>query len=502
MFAPDGVDTFSAIANDLNPFTFTIQAAHNAVYPAMGRSCVVQSWCLVGLFVVSMIIVLVGLVLRLLQGRFWLVHRIDSRITMPNISIQNSFWAFMYNAFSIVSLAMTTKIVTGSHYPSWYISFGGFLPLVLFMGQYAEIWATCSSYFVRRSQPHKDDSLLISSCFMLLPLAWPVIAMIPPIIAFSIAAQNLRGLFHSAQKCVINLEAFSAAWRPGLGTDTNLLQLTEALQPLREVAAYAPIYALYTKIAFRYVGGILALTFVLYIVASVVEGDHLRRQSHKLRLQTQFGVAGSPQRLSFPPRLTLDRDAGTASSDPTFQSLQANLSGDDALTSQLKLQASLIEWATLNRLLTAIPVSLMLIINSGLSFSSAANPLHIGDNSGRVQIITLVAAWINVSLSTVVAILILFRSLSGSPEVTLRVKEWAPWLPLAPINTMTKTSWVIHAPLTPTSFYGSMKENQYPTKEGSDKHVTLHELPCAVNGITVNRERLIFVDEGATHASV
>ncbi|SCZ98363.1 BZ3500_MvSof-1268-A1-R1_Chr7-1g09111 [Microbotryum saponariae] len=491
-----------SIAEDQNPFSFVIVAAHKVIFPGLGSSSIIQVWWLVALFIVSMGIALAGLILRLQQGRFWLVHRIDSRITMPNISIQNSFWAFMYSALSIVALAMTTRIAAGTDYSSWYVNFGSLLPLVLFMGQYAEIWASCSSYFIRRTERHEDDPLLVSICFMLLPFTWPLVAIIPPLVGFTIAAQNLHQIFAGARKCVSNLHALSAAWVPGMGTDNLLAQLTEGLGPLHQVLAYGLAYTIYTQLAFGYMGSILAITFVLYIIASVVEVMNLRRQSHKLRLQTQVGVARPPQRLSFPPKLTLNSAAGTVSSEPAFNGFQMNCSGDDALTSQLKLQASLIEWATTNRVLTAIPVSLMLLFNSGLSFWSAAKPIHLGDDYRQVQEITIVAGWINVSLSTIVAVLILFRSLSGSPEVTLKVKNWAPWLPLAPINTSPKTTFTAQGPLTMTYYTDSIQKSPFMSADGSQNDLKMPDFAGTVSGITIKRERQVSVDDGTQRSSV
>ncbi|SGY80154.1 BQ5605_C008g05313 [Microbotryum silenes-dioicae] len=491
-----------SIAEDQNPFNFVLAAAHELIFPGLGRSPIIQAWCLVALFIVSMMIALAGLILRLRQGRFWLVHRIDSRVTMPNISIQNSFWAFMYSALSIVALAMTARIAAGTDYSSWYVNFGSFLPLVLFMGQYAEIWASCSSYFVRRTGRHEDDPLLVSICFMFLPLAWPLLAIIPPLVGFIIAAQNLHQIFAGARRCLSNFQALSAAWVPGMGTDNLLAQLTEGMEPLHQVLASGLAYTSYTQLAFGYMGSILAITFVLYIIASVVEVMNLRRQSHKLRHQIQVGVARPPQRLSFPPKISLNSAAGTISSEPAWNGFQMNCSGDDALTSQIKIQESLLEWATTNRFLTAIPVSLMLLFNSGLSFWSAAKPIHLGNNYRPVQNMTIVAAWINVILSTIVAVLILFRSLSGSPEVTLKVKSWAPWLPLAPTSTSPTTTFTAPAPLTMSYHTGSTKKNSFMLAEDSQNDLTMPESAGTVSGITIQRERQVLVVDGTQHSSV
>jgi hypothetical protein len=57
-----------------------------------------QLWTLLGLFAVSMVIILAGIALRISQGRFWLVHRVDSTVLIPNISLTYSVCAVAYAA--------------------------------------------------------------------------------------------------------------------------------------------------------------------------------------------------------------------------------------------------------------------------------------------------------------------------------------------------------------------------------------------------------------------
>ncbi|SCZ98444.1 BZ3500_MvSof-1268-A1-R1_Chr7-1g09139 [Microbotryum saponariae] len=70
----------------------------------------------------------------------------------------------------------------------------------------------------------------------------------------------------------------------------------------------------------------------------------------------------------------------------------------------------------------------MLATYAGLPFwfEPARKSIHLGEKNGWVRAITFVAAWINENISTVVAVLMLLRALSGSQTATMRVKTWAP----------------------------------------------------------------------------
>ncbi|KDE07817.1 hypothetical protein MVLG_01912 [Microbotryum lychnidis-dioicae p1A1 Lamole] len=358
----------------------------------------------------------------------------DSRITMPNISIQNSFWAFLYSLMSIIELVITSRIVSGSVYPSWYIGYQGFLPVVIFLGQYPEIWATASAWCMRKYGPHRDDSGLISACFTALPFLWPLVAVSPPIGFFSLAARALGGVHGGVGQCIVNLKAFESSWTSGATMDTDLAQLVQALQPLATIAAYAQIYAFWSRVAFRFVGSVLVITFMLYVIATVIEYSHLSRQVRNLRRKAGFGLAMAPNRKGlFPGKM--DCAAQPSASTSAKFAVQIGSSNNDSTNTQLEQQARLMAWAISNRLLTAVPVSLMLSTNAALAFWSSVTPIKLSDNDGTIQIIGLVAAWINSICSTVVAVLILFRALSRSSTTTEAVKRLAPWLPLAPMST-------------------------------------------------------------------
>ncbi|SCZ97990.1 BZ3500_MvSof-1268-A1-R1_Chr3-3g06504 [Microbotryum saponariae] len=518
MLLEDVTPAFLALNNNQNPFPWGIKAAHDSISPQMPPSFTRQLWWLVALFTVSMTIALIGLILRLAQGHFWIVHRIDSRITMPNISIQNSFWAFLYSLMSIVELVITSRIVSGAVYPSWYIGYQGFLPVVLFLGQYPEIWATASAWCLRNCDPHRHDSSLISACFTALPFLWPIVAVSPPIIFFSLAARALGVVHGGVGQCIVNFKAFESSWTSATTLDTSFAQAVQALQPLATIAAYAQIYAFWSPVAFRFVGSVLVITFMvrhardrlwardktsrlkqldafleqLYVIATVIEYGHLSRQVRNLRGKACLGLAMAPGKMDCAP------PSAPTSSKFTVQIRSSN---NDSANTQLEQQARLMAWATSNRLLTAVPVSLMLSANAALAFWSSVAPIKLSDNDGNIQMIGLVAAWINSICSTVVAVLILFRALSRSSKTTEAVKRLAPWLPLAPMSTAsTGLMDMVGAQTSPLSQNSAKKDlplgltaQVSVTSEGSEKLAVDH-LQGGITGVTIERYQQVSVD--------
>lgn len=74
----------------------------------------------------------------------------------------------------------------------------------------------------------------------------------------------------------------------------------------------------------------------------------------------------------------------------------------------------------------------MLLENAGLALWYGLAPLSITNNSTQFQSIILVSCWVNGILSTLVSLLILFRSMDGGSSIAKRLQAAMPWLPLPP----------------------------------------------------------------------
>ncbi|KDE02960.1 hypothetical protein MVLG_06526 [Microbotryum lychnidis-dioicae p1A1 Lamole] len=347
---------------------------------------------------------------------------------MPNISIHNSFWAFVYHCLSIVELVITSKIVSGSSYPSWYISFQCALPLALFAGQVTEVWATLGSSYIRKFGSHHDDPLITTILYQSLPFMFALIALVPSFALLAMLERYLNAVYINADAISTSLGNFSSTWVPGQPVlVSNLEQSLQSLIPL--VASMRSLSQWY-KIANSYIGCVLGITSVLYILAAVVEITHLRHQSRNLRQRVGLPV------VPFSPR-KLEDDSQASPTDPPRVS---GPTADVALRDHLIAQASLVEWAAKNRLFVSTLISVMLLSNTFLSFRIAFTSVSLILNTGDVQAIALIAAWINSVVSFLVATLILFRSLEGSNALTKWLRRVAPYLPIPPTTTTTTTT--------------------------------------------------------------
>ncbi|SGZ22732.1 BQ5605_C022g09534 [Microbotryum silenes-dioicae] len=424
-----GTPIVQAILEGREPYQIAIEAIREAVYPKEGPAFMIQLWTLVGLFSVSVVLTLLGIVLRLRQGRFWLFRRIDCRTTMPNISVHNSFWAFVYHCFSILALITTRKIASGSVYPSWYIAFQCALPLTLSAGQVTEVWATFGSSYIRKFGSHHDDSLITSILYQSLPLMFALITLIPSFALLTILKHRMDTVFINANVTTTSLSKLSSTWVPG--QPLLLSNLEESLQSLIPLIASNRTLTHWETIANGYVGSVLCITSVLYIAAAVIEITHLRKQARDLRQRVGLPVAPfSPTKL--------EDDSQASSTVPATADVDLR---NHLMWTQIDFaQASLVEWATTNRLLVSTLISVMLVSNTVLAYRTASIHISLVHNSGEVQAIALIGAWINSILSFLVAILILFRSLEGSNALTNLLRRFAPYLPLPPTTTTTTTT--------------------------------------------------------------
>ncbi|SCV73978.1 BQ2448_6408 [Microbotryum intermedium] len=395
-----------AIADDKNPYPIAIPSVQRGLYLRVSSSVVNQFRFLIALFSVSLVFVLLGFILRLFQGRFWLYHRLDSRVTIPNILVHYSIWVVCFIGLSIFGLITTIKCATGTRTPGWYISLQGILPLVLFLGQYSEVWATAAGHAIRRYGAHNGDPPLVSMAFAFLPVLCPLVILVPSISTFVLAAQKCAQVGTAGAAVLLSLEISAESWVPGQGI--VLSQLEPSLHNLGLMMVAAREYEHYIKIAFTYTGVSLAIMFALYVVAAIIEVEQLRDQAKHLQSIARIGA--EPDSPSETP--------SSAEGSPNGLAQRLN----DIPCVQL------IGWAASNRLLTATLISSTVLLNAAFSFWFATKPISLANNNHRFSTIVLVSAWVNSTLLTLVAILILFRSLDGSNPAAKRMIKVLPWL--------------------------------------------------------------------------
>ncbi|SDA01298.1 BZ3500_MvSof-1268-A1-R1_Chr10-1g02567 [Microbotryum saponariae] len=473
----DGDFMIEALATNKNPYPIAIASVEKGLYLRVSVAVVNQFRFLIALFTVSLAFVLLGFVLRLFQGRFWLYYRIDSRVTIPNILVHYSIWAVCFIALSIFGLDTTIKCASGTRTPGWYISLQGILPLALFLGQYSEVWATAAGYAIRRYGVHNGDPPLVSLAFTFLPALCPLVILVPSIATFVLAAQNFAQVGTSGAAVLLSLKISAESWVPGEGL--VLSQLEPSLHNLGLMMKAARWHAHYTKIAFAYTGVSLSIMFALislplnhfffsnmqlYVMAAIVEVGQLRSQAKHLKSIARVGAEP-------------DTDSGAPSS-PVGSPREAAHRLNDRPCAQLRAQSELVEWAASNRLLTATLISLTLLVNAAFAFWFATKPISLANNNHRFSTIVLVSAWVNSTLLTLVAILILFRSLDGSNPAAKRMIKILPWMtrllpPSVGLDRLQDATYEdpastkLHNPIEQPTTVVKLKANTAPANEDS-----------------------------------
>ncbi|SGY19500.1 BQ5605_C014g07664 [Microbotryum silenes-dioicae] len=423
----DGDLMIEALATNKNPYPIAMASVEKGLYLRVSTSVINQFRFLIALFAVSLAFILLGFVLRLFQGRFWLYYRIDSRVTIPNILVHYSIWAVIFIGLSIFGLVTTIKCASGTRTPNWYIILQGILPLALFLGQYSEVWATAAGYAIRRYGVHNGDPLLVSLAFTFLPALCPLVILVPSVTTFVLSAKNFGQVETSGAAVLLSLKISAESWIPGEGL--VLSQLEPSLHNLGLMMTAARLHGHYIKIAFLYTGVSLSIMFILiypplgyiifsniqsYVTASLVEVGQLRSQAKHLKSIVRIGAEPDTDSGAPPP----------AEGSPK----EAAHSFNDRPCAQLRAQSELVEWAASNRLLTATLISLTLLVNAAFAFWFTTKPIALANDNHRFSTIVLVSAWVNSILLALVAILILFRSLDGSNPAAKRMIKILPWL--------------------------------------------------------------------------
>ncbi|GAA5923546.1 hypothetical protein JCM3775_000425 [Rhodotorula graminis] len=405
--------TSSEVLTGRSPYPPVLRVLRGIFYPSVAGGFEPQLYFLIGLFCLSILVLLAALALRLKQGRLWLLHRLDKTILIPNLSVIYCLCALAYAGIGILSAVTAIRIAEGEPFPRYYIGIQAGWIAPLWLGFWCETWATFSAWYIRKKGAFYRESRLKTVIASTLPFAVPVLAWTPPVVLFCLAARQFNRGFRDMEALSDTLREADAAWTPAKGFD--IPRLLPFFQSGIEFANTMRQYWRLVRAGYIFLGIVLVATFLVYAIGASLEIAHLTRTIHMLRSQ----VRADPPAAKKP--------------DITAQL-------DDEFFEGTKRQAKLLTWARNNRLYSAIAISLMLVVNAGLTFWLGVTPLSITSNSAQFQVEILVACWFNGTLSTVVAILILFRSLDGGSHTVYILRRVLPFLPFPPEISLTDPS--------------------------------------------------------------
>ncbi|GAA6012095.1 hypothetical protein JCM10207_005126 [Rhodosporidiobolus poonsookiae] len=414
------------VKEDQSPYAKAVEVIHGIFYPKTVSSFSGQLWFLMGLFGLSTVIILLGLVLRLRQGRFWLLHRIDSTIVIPNISTIYGLCALAYAALGMLTVVTAVRIAENKPFPSYWVGLQAGWIGPLWTGIYCEGWATLCAWYIRKKGAFYKESRFKTVVAVTLPFLLPLLAWGPPVGLIYVAAHRFNAAIRGSGVMISALNTAGESWTPG--APLNIAALISFFPVASEFGYDMIEYYKYVRIGYIYITAALAITFVVYISGALLEIAHLNTTIHKLREQAKL----TPRQRA----------------QPTFLSPQPEQRLNDEIEDELyagqRRQWTLLAWARNNRIYSAFAIGLMLLVNAALAAWLAATPISITVNSSQFQVEILVACWLNSILSTAVSLLILFRSLDGSSPTVCTLRRYLPFLPLPPAISISHPSRATH----------------------------------------------------------
>ncbi|GAA5923545.1 hypothetical protein JCM3775_000424 [Rhodotorula graminis] len=416
-----------------SPYSFLQQVIFLLYHPKVPRGFSVQLWFLFGLFCFATIVILLGLSLRLAQGRFWVFARIDGTLVMPNTATLYGLCALVYQGIGLFLIVLSVDVAQGADQKAYYQGLRRSWFGAIWFGVYFELWSCLCSWYVRARGAYYKPSISKRVLAIVVPLVLPVVAWVPPAILFTRSSQDYNASFEISEDITATLGAWGQQYRSGDKLDIS--QLAQLFVPGAELGNFLTVAARDARIGYAYVAAVLLFTFLIYLLAISLEVSHLSATVSQLRARArQAAFARSPGRRA------ADKPPSEMPHGPLPEHVLAQLEADQ-LDQDGQMPWALLAWVRRNRLYTAACIATMLLVNAALDLWQAVTPLDLSYPSGQFQVEILVSCWLNGLLSTLVALLLLFRSLDAttSPFLSL-LRSHLPFLPFPPSVSLSPSS--------------------------------------------------------------
>ncbi|BGP39111.1 hypothetical protein JCM10450v2_003065 [Rhodotorula kratochvilovae] len=417
-----------------SPYAFIERIVFGLYHPDVPPAFAVQLWALFGVFIFAAVVIVLGLSLRLAQGRLWFFTRLDRTVILPNTATLYGLCALVYQGLGIVLILLSIDVSKGADQQPYYQGLRRAWFGALWLGIYCETWSCLCSWYVRSRGAFYKQSHLRTAFALVLPLVLPLVAWIPPAYLFTRASQKYNRSFRISEDINAQLALWEAAFKPGDGFDVT--KLATLFQPGAELGGALTDASKTARIGYGYCAGVLLLTFVIYLLAISLEVSHLSSTVSQLRAQArQAAFARSPARRA-------EDKPPAAAGGPLPAHLLAQLEEEQlGRGGDGQHPWTLLAWVRRNRLYTAACIATLLLVNAALDLWQAVTPLDLRYPSGQFQVETLVSCWLNGLLSTLVSLLLLFRSLDAttSPFLSL-LRTHLPFLPFPPSVTLSHAS--------------------------------------------------------------
>ncbi|GAA5869906.1 hypothetical protein JCM3774_000525 [Rhodotorula dairenensis] len=467
---PINENLLETIRNGQSPYLFLVEVVHKLFHPAVLPHFRTQLYFHLGLFSVCSLLIVLGLLMRLRQGRLWVFHRLDRTILIPNASTLFGVCALIYAGLGFWLIAATIKISEGAGLPHYYTGLRVAWFGAIWTGAFFEIWTTVAGWYVRKYGANHRESTLRSFIAVAIPATVVLVAWIPPIILCIPHGQTFNRSFRVSQKVTAQLLEWQKSWLPGDGID--LAKMYALVEPGAELGNELRKSHRLKQICSYYCTAVLFLTFVCYVTTASLEIIQLTRTVNELRTVTAQRVSqiGSHKESTYPPppspplKSTLglepDQVASPAAAaavpelayrpsttstprgkrEPQYSSSGTASQGSQQHDHRAHAPWALLAWVLRNRIYSAVCIASMLVAQASLDLWRAVSPLNLRYPSSQFQVEILVMCWVHGILSTAVSLLLLFRSLDTA-ESRFLAHVWAvcPWMPFPP-SMSTSTS--------------------------------------------------------------
>ncbi|GAA5965487.1 hypothetical protein JCM8115_005769 [Rhodotorula mucilaginosa] len=437
------------VATGQSPYLFLVDVVHKLYHPALPLGFRTQLYFHLGLFSVCSLLIVLGLLMRLKQGRLWVFHRLDRTIVLPNASTLFGICALIYAGLGFWLIDSTIKVSKGAGLPRHYTGLRVAWFGAIWSGTFFEIWTTVAGWYVRKYGANHRESTLRSCIAIAIPVVVVLIAWIPPIILCIPHAQRFNRSFRTAQGITAKMLEWQTSWQPGDGID--LAKLMTLFAPGAVLSDELRASHRLKQICSYYCTAVLFLTFLCYVVAASLEILQLGQTVRDLRASAAQRLPSSPATNEKPslssstvPALGYGPTSTTTTHSPTSTAVESKYSA--GTTSQETHRAqdepwALLAWVRRNRIYSAVCIATMLVTQASVDLWRAVSPLNLRYPSGQFQVEILVSCWVHGILATTVSLLLLFRSLdTSSSRFLTRLRTACPWLPFPPAmpNMATK----------------------------------------------------------------
>ncbi|GAA5851838.1 hypothetical protein JCM9279_001903 [Rhodotorula babjevae] len=426
-------DLLEMVGQGRSPYPFLQQIIFKLYHPSVPRGFAVQLWFLFGVMCFAIVVILLGLGLPLAQGRLWWWTRIDSTLILPNTATLYGLCALVYQGIGLCLVVLSVDVAQGADQKPYYQGLRRAWFGAIWCGIYLELWSCLCSWYVRARGAYYKPSLVKRVLAVVIPLVLPVVAWVPPAVLFTRSSQDYYASFKVSENISATLGEWGEDFEPGDKLDIS--QLAKLFVPGAELGDFLTSAARDARIGYAYVAGVLIVTFLIYLVAISLEVSHISATVTQLRARArQAAFARSPGRRA------ADKPPSEMPEGPLPAHVLAQLEADQ-LDRDGQMPWALLAWVRRNRLYTAACIATMLLVNAALALWQAVTPLDLSYPSGQFQVEILVSCWLNGLLSTLVALLLLFRSLDAttSPFLSL-LRSHLPFLPFPPSVSLSPSS--------------------------------------------------------------